>query len=238
MKTDARAGITLIEILIAISLLSLLTVGMMMAMRIGFNTMEKTDNHLVRNRRVANAHKILENEIAGFMFTRAEFRPRPEVFQVVPFTQWEAHSMRFVTSYSLEAAWRGRPQIAAFQVIPGDGGIGVRLIVNETPWTGQAQAGQMVASVEADHVRFAAIVPGSGSFVLADRLAYCRFSYLQQITDPPFRMWRPDWILPMLPLGIRIEMAPLDEGPSELHASTITTFFPVNRDVGANYDDQ
>ena len=51
--------------------------------------------------------------------------------------------MRFVTSYSLQDAWRGRPQIAALQVIPGADGAGVRLIVNETPYTGPAQAGQM-----------------------------------------------------------------------------------------------
>ena len=39
--------------------------------------------------------------------------------------------MRFVTSYSLEDAWRGRPRIAAMQVIPGENNQGVRLIVNE-----------------------------------------------------------------------------------------------------------
>ncbi|HZL57821.1 MAG TPA: prepilin-type N-terminal cleavage/methylation domain-containing protein, partial [Bryobacteraceae bacterium] len=139
------AGVTLIEILIAVSLLSLLSVGMLMAMRIGFNTMDKTDAHLVQNRRVANARKIIENEIAGFMLTRATWRPQPEVFQQVPFTQWEPRSMRFVTSYSLQDAWRGRPQIAALTVIPGDRNAGVRLIVNETPYTGPIQAGQAVA---------------------------------------------------------------------------------------------
>jgi prepilin-type N-terminal cleavage/methylation domain-containing protein len=233
----AQSGITLIEVLIAVSLLSLLSVGMLMAMRIGFNTMEKTDARLVRNRRVSNARKIVENEIAGFIFTRAEFKPGPDAVQVVPFTQWEAHSMRFVTAYSLQDAWRGRPQIAALQVIPGDRGLGVRLVVNEIPYTGPLQAGQYVVSVNDGGAHFAPIVPGSDSFVLADQLSYCRFTYLEPRPEPPFRVWRPDWELRSLPLGIRIEMAPLDTGPSELHVTSITMPLSVNRDTGANYVD-
>ncbi|MDP9170263.1 MAG: prepilin-type N-terminal cleavage/methylation domain-containing protein [Acidobacteriota bacterium] len=236
-RRSRQAGITLIEILIAVSLLSLLTVGMMMAMRIGFNTMEKTDAHLVTNRRVSNARKIIENEIAGFIFTRADFRPQPEIVQAVPFVQWEAHSMRFVTAYSLQDAWRGRPQIAAFQVIPGDRGQGVRLIVNETPWTGGAQTGQTILAADATGVHFTPIVPGTASFVLADRLAYCRFTYLEPRLEPPLRVWRPDWERPSLPLGIRIDMAPLDAGPSQLHVTTITTALSVNRDPGVYYAD-
>jgi prepilin-type N-terminal cleavage/methylation domain-containing protein len=243
LKRDTRAGVTLIEILIAVSLLSLLSVGILMAMRIGFNTMDKTDRHLVQNRRVANARKIIESQINGFMFTRAEWHPAPDISAAVTFVQWEPQSMRFVTAYSLQDAWRGRPQIAEFQVIPGDKGEGVRLIVNETPYTGRAQAGLSVVSVEPDpqtgvvRTHFAPILPGSQSFVLADRLAYCRFSYLEPLPLPPLQRWRPDWELTRLPMGIRIEMAPLDRTPSELHVSTVTVIFPVNRNTGLEYMD-
>jgi hypothetical protein len=240
MKTlHSEAGVTLIEILIAVSLLSLLSVGMLMAMRIGFNTMEKTDAHLVQNRRVANSRKLIENEITGFIFTRAEWRPTPEVAQAVPFMQWDAQSMRFVTAYSLQDAWRGRAQIAALQVIPGDRGAGVRLIVNETPYTGPAQAGASIVSIdERGAARFAPILPGAQSFVLADRLAFCRFSYLEPRYEAPFRIWRPDWIQPQkLPLGIRIEMAPLDTTPAELHVATVTVPLTVNLDPGTTYND-
>jgi hypothetical protein len=158
--------------------------------------------------------------------------------QTVPFAQWEAQSMRFVTTYSLQDAWRGRAQIAALQVIPGDHGAGVRLIVDETPYTGPAQAGQSIVSIDANVPRFAPILPGPRSFVLADRLAFCRFSYLEQRYQAPFRIWRPDWIQPQqLPLGIRIEMAPLDTTPAELHVSTITVPLTVNLQPGSYYDD-
>ncbi|HVW85209.1 MAG TPA: prepilin-type N-terminal cleavage/methylation domain-containing protein [Bryobacteraceae bacterium] len=242
MKNES--GVTLIEILIAVSLLSLLSVGVLLAMRIGFSTMEKTDAHLVQNRKVANARKIIENEIAGFLSTQAEWRPEPEKVFVLPFAQWEEKIMRFVTSYSLQDAWRGRPQIAALQVIPGDRNIGVRLVVNETPYTGPAQAGESVVAIEQEpvtgiqHTRFAPVTPGAQSFVLADRLQYCRFSYLEPIFEPPFRVWRPDWVQQqLLPLGIRIEMAPLGTAPSELHVSTVTAWLPVNRTPGIYYAD-
>jgi prepilin-type N-terminal cleavage/methylation domain-containing protein len=244
MTKNPRAGVTLIEILIAVTLLSMLSVGMLMAMRIGFNTMEKTDAHLVQNRRVANARKIIENEIAGFVFTRAEWQPKPDQFVSMVFNQWEPQTMRFVTAYSLQDAWRGRPQIAVLQVIPGERNAGVRLIVNETPYTGARQAGAMITAVEQDAktgvsmVRYAPAIAGTQSFVLADKLAYCRFRYLEPRPEPPLRLWRPDWALQRLPLGVRIEMAPLENTLSELHVTTVTMPLTVNRDWGFYADGQ
>jgi prepilin-type N-terminal cleavage/methylation domain-containing protein len=250
MKIHSQSGVTLIEILVAVSLLSLLSVGMLMAMRLGFSTMDKVDAHLVVNRRVVNARGIIESEINGFVFTMANYVPRPDEVRPVSFLQTEAESMRFVTSYSLEDGWRGRPQIAVLQVIPGeavpgDSRPGVRLIVNETPYTGPAQAGQNIAAIEQDAtsgrqiVRFVSVPPGPQSFVLADRLAFCRFWYLQPLQEAPFQIWRPDWVQPQrLPLGIRIEMAPLDAGLSGLHVTTVTAPLSVDRAPGGFYVDR
>jgi type II secretory pathway pseudopilin PulG len=235
VEIDSRSGITLIEVLIAVSLLSLLSVGMLIAMRLGFNTMEKTDAHLVQNRKVVNVRQIIENEIDGFISTLSEWHRDPQNTFLVPFRQFEPSSMRFVTSYSLQDAWRGRLQIAALQVVPGEGNVGVRLIVNETPYTGPAQAGSMIAGLEPDpsigttRTLFVPITAGSQSFVLADKLAYCRFTYLEPRFVPPLRLWRPDWVQPTtLPLGIRIEMASLANKPAEVQMSTITATLPVN----------
>ncbi len=243
MTRNPRAGVTLIEILIAITLLSMLSVGILMAMRIGFNTMEKTDAHLVQNRRVSNSRKIIENQIAGFMATRADWQPKPNETITTAFVQWEPQSMRFVTAYSLQDAWRGLPQIAAFQVIPGEHNIGVRLIVNETPYTGRQQTGAMITSIDQDPKtgasipHFIPIIPGPQSFVLADKLAWCRFTYLEPRPEPPLRLWRPDWALQRLPLGVHIEMAPLQNTPSELHVSSVTMPLTVNRDWSAYTDE-
>lgn len=238
-QMNRRAGVTLIEILIAVSLLSLLSVGILIAMRIGFSTMEKIDSRLISNRRVSYARRIIESEIAGYTYTLAEWHPQANRFQSIPFQQFEPRTMRFVTSYSLQDAWRGRPQIAVFQVIPGEGGKGVRLIVNETPYTGPAQAGETIEAIEPQlPVRFAPAVIGANSFVLADHLASCSFSYLEPLNVAPFQLWRPDWVLPQkLPQGIRIEMSPLDSSPADLHVSTVTVAFHVNRTPGTLYAD-
>jgi len=244
MKLRPQAGVTLIEILIAVSLLSLLSVGVLVAMRIALSTLDKTDAHLVRNRRVSNSEKLLENELAGFMVTQARWHTSRDQIAGTPFMQFDPQTMRFVTSYSLQDAWRGRLQIASFQVIPGERNIGFRLIVNELPYTGPEQAGQMVTSMEPNSEtgtltpRFAPVLPGANSFVLADRLAYCRFLYQEPRPDPPFRIWRPDWIRSdIIPLGIRIEMAPLEAPPSEVHVMTVTVPLRLTRDTHTFYTD-
>jgi prepilin-type N-terminal cleavage/methylation domain-containing protein len=243
-RSNREAGVTLIEILIAVSLLSLLSVGVLIAMRIGFNTMDKVDSRLIADRRVSYARRIIENQIAGYTYTTALWGPRPDALQQVPFQQWEPQTMRFVTSYSLQDAWRGRPQISVFQVIPGADGRGVRLIVNETPYTGPLQAGQTINSIDQDGVfHFAPPVAGAQSFVLADRLEYCRFAFLEQLPVPPFELWRPDWVsVQQLPKGVRIEMAPLPNGstagsPADLHVSTVTVALHVDLTPGAIYAD-
>lgn len=244
MKNHSESGVTLIEILIAVSLLSLLSVGMLVAMRLGFSTMDRTDKRLVENRRVSNSRAIIESEISGFVYSLANYRPQPKQLRQLPFLQTEAQTMRFVTTYSLDNGWRGRPRIAALQVIPGDRNEGVRLIINETLYTGPEQAGQQIVGIEQDPsgpliVHYAPVLAVPQSFVLADRLAFCRFSWLEPRREPPFQIWRPDWIQPqLLPLAVRIEMAPLDPTPVNLHISTVTVPFSVDRTPGTIYADQ
>src|SRR3954469_22609270 len=95
MKRDRRAGVTLIEILIAVTLLSLLATGVLIAMRLGFNTMDKTNARVMQNRRVVNARRIIESEINGFVYSIANFYTQPNVWQPVAFLQAEPQSMRF-----------------------------------------------------------------------------------------------------------------------------------------------
>jgi len=57
---------------------------------------------------------------------------------------------------------------------------------------------------------FRPIAVGPGSFVLADRLAFCRFSYLERRPPPLGERWVERWILPRWPSALRIEMAPIE----------------------------
>jgi hypothetical protein len=122
----------------------------------------------------------------------------------------------------------------------------VRLVVNETPYTGPDQAGTQIAGIDAPTperpmtVHYTPIVAGAQSFVLADQLAYCRFSWLAPAREAPFRQWIPDLLrLPgVLPFAVRIEMAPLEPNPTDLHIGTVTVPFNVNRDPRVGYEDR
>src|SRR5580700_8681125 len=139
-----QAGITLIEVVIAVTLLSMLSVGMLATIRMGFDALHKTNSRLMENRRVAGAQRVLEQQLGGFMPVRALCSPGPGMPPTTPFVFFEGQpqSMRLVSTYSLQEAWRGQPRILELQVIPGDQGRGVRLIVNEIPYSGPMSAGQ------------------------------------------------------------------------------------------------
>jgi general secretion pathway protein J len=214
--TRGERGVTLIEVLIAVTLLGLLSVGMLFAMRVGLNAWGKANQRLMSNRRVAGAERALHAQIAGLMpaFVVCP-APPPAGAGLALFFQGEPQSMRFVSTYSLQEAWRGRPHILEFQVVAREEG-GVRLIVNELPYNGpQGSTPCLGILPDIDGVarpRFHPIVATPNSFVLADRLEYCRFSYLEPAPAPLFDQWRPDWILQRWPLAVRIEMALLDAG--------------------------
>ncbi len=238
----SRAGVTLIEVLIAVSLLSFLSLGIMFALRIGLSALDKANRKLMDDRRVVGTQRILEDQLAGFMPVVALFAPSPDApGQKIPFFEGRPQSMRFVSSYSLGEAARGMPQILEFQVIPGEQDVGVRLVVNESVYTGPRSAGRFSLGTGTDPELgvltrlFVPISVGPQSFVLADRLAYCRFSYLGLVPGTLLEQWTPAWIpINLWPMAIRIEMASLDDNPGTLKPLTVTA--PVHVDRFPIYD--
>jgi len=236
-----QAGVTLIEVLISITLLSLLTTAMLFAMRVGFMAFSKTDTKLMDNRRVVGAQRVVEQELEGLMPVIA---PCGGPGIKAAFFQGETQTMRLVSTFSLQQAWRGQPQILELFVIPGEEGLGVRLVVNEIPYTGPVEAGQLCPGMTQDPEtglsvpRFAPVTAGPNSFVLADKLAYCRFVYLTPAATP-FRpeIWTAHWIKAGWPLAVRIEMAPLEPDPSRLQPITVVAPIFIRRAVDGVYAD-
>jgi prepilin-type N-terminal cleavage/methylation domain-containing protein len=236
------AGVTLIEVLVAVTLLSLLSTGMVISMRIGLNVFAKATDRLMDNRRVVGAQRILEQEFEGLMPVIATCAGMPAKFG---FFQGETMAMRLVTTFSLERGWRGYPQLLGLLVIPGEDGQGVRLVVNEIPYTGPRSAGALCTGAAPDPLlgrlvfRFLPLQATPDSFVLADKIAYCRFAYYgpgRSSNDPP--LWSPQWAGPGWPWGIRVEMAPLQ--PDAARLQPITVMAPVNlfRSPELEYVDQ
>jgi hypothetical protein len=158
--------------------------------------------------------------------------------------QAEPQSMRMVSGYSLQEGWRGHPQILEFLVIPGKDGVGVRLVVNEIPYAPSA-AGMFCVGVAPNPDLgvtvpvFAPVEVGPKSFILADRLAFCRFSYNTgsgRDNDPI--AWRPSATGRGWPHGIRVEMAPIEPDPSRLQPITVTAPLFLHRQIGVTYEDK
>jgi general secretion pathway protein J len=214
-----------------------------MSMRVGLSAMNKTDTKLMANRRVVSVERILEQEISSVMPVTADCLPRGEAPPArIAFFQGEAESMRVASTFSLQEGTRGLPMILEYQVIAGERGQGVRLVVNEHWYTGPRGAGQFCLGMGADPItgapapQFAPIEVGSGSFVLADKLAYCRFSYRDTLPAPELERWIVHWIKPVLPSAVRIEMAPLVPDASRLEPVTLTIPVRVTRLTLEPYD--
>jgi len=226
LPKGSEAGVTLMELLIAVTLMSLLSVGIVISFRVALSAMNKAETKLMANRRVAGIERILEEDVAGIMPVTADCSSGSDLPSArIAFFEGRPESMRFVSSYSMQQGARGLPAILEFQVLPGEEHKGVRLIVNERLYTGPLGAGLLCGGAGV----FLPIEMGPASFVLADKLAFCRFSYRMTVSpnEPP--PWVSEWPKQVLPNAIRFEMAPLEADSTKLQPVTLTIPVHVTR---------
>jgi prepilin-type N-terminal cleavage/methylation domain-containing protein len=232
-RTHIRSeqGVTLLELLIAVSLVAILSTGMMLALRTSVQAYGKTGQRLESNRRTVGREQILSSQIGSAMAVMALCPVNGGPPAGVSFLNGSATSLRLVSSYSISEGARGYPQIVEYRVLPADGGT-VRLVVHELPYTGpQSTTAACNGTSFAD--------ASSGSYVLADHLASCRFLYHEPYDPNAFleTEWLPFWDRPFLPAAIRIEMksaAPVAGGLPELG---LTVPLRVTGDPFAQYED-
>lgn len=233
-------GVTLMELIVAMSLLGLLSVGILMALRIGLNAMERSSSRMNLNRRITGVHRIIDNQIAGIIPALATCGPAGGMKAVV--FQGEPAMMRLVSSYSLAEAARGYPRLVEYLVVPGENGEGFRLVVNEPYYNGPATfqnicAGMSPVAGGGLAIQLAPPQISTSTFILADQLARCQFSYLRDVPGTTRRQWVPSWREKGLPYAIRFEMAPLRPDPSRAQFRTLTLPVRVNRDPFLPYED-
>ncbi|MGH9557849.1 MAG: PulJ/GspJ family protein [Bryobacteraceae bacterium] len=227
-QSDRERGVTLIELTVAITLVAALAGGMLMAMRAGLMTLEKTDARLDSNRRVVGARRILLDELGGVMPVTGTCDGG-----LVPAFNGNSQTLHLVSSDSMAEGARGAPRVVELQVVPSGGGT-VRLIANEFRYAGPSSIAPFCGN--------GIFIEGKvrpDSLVLADHLAYCRFEY-QQI-EPSLRVpadWVPDWThQPNLPAAIRIDMRQATPDPASLPLLSLTLPIHVTRDVLGLYLD-
>jgi prepilin-type N-terminal cleavage/methylation domain-containing protein len=239
-----RRGFTLIEMLIAVTLVSLLTTGMLYAMRLGLGALDQTNRKFTDNRRVLGSLRVLYEQLANIIPAQVSCTGRPADL-APPFFQGTASSLQFVSAYTLEEAARGYPRIVEYLVIPGDAanGGGVRLVMQELAYTGPYSLAPFCTGVTPDPIYrapMALLRPpqlGRRPFVIADQLAYCRISYQRAHPVTFMRDWQAEYSGAALPAAVRVEMAPLRPDPSRAQLSTTTIPLRVTRTTYDPYAD-
>jgi len=223
------AGFTLIEMTIAVTLVAAIISGLLISMRTGLAAYQRVNQRLDDNRRAMGLDQALHRQLGGMMPESAPCgvgAARIPVFDGTP--SW----LRFVSSSSLADGARGYPRIIEYLVDLDPRG-GVRLMMNERVYSGPASLLPLCANNG-----FLPVTLNPQSFEMAGRLAYCRFGY--RVTAPDFVSggdWLPVWQAPNLPRAVRIEMAPIDSGPSRLPMLTVNVPVHITRDVLGPYAD-
>jgi prepilin-type N-terminal cleavage/methylation domain-containing protein len=228
MRNEPRSsehGVTLIELMIAVTLVAALMTGLLMVMRTALITYEHVDLRLEDNRRVVALQQTLERQIAGVM-------PVPMgCGGPITALAGDAGSLRFVSTDSLAEGSRGYPRMVEYHAEPDPDG-GVRLMMTENLYTGFPSCGGANA------------MPGESSaskpMEMAGKLAACSLSYQDVTPDNPLGgAWLPVWInKPTLPRAVRIEMTPLNPSASGLPTLTLNVPLRITRMIGVPYVDE
>ena len=206
---------TLVEVLVAFTLLGLLSLGLVTALQTGVGAWRDSREAVSLDRRIANANNLLHAELAGLVPVLAEPPPYRRGISRFPFFHGEPTEMRFVSSYSLEAGVRAGLRIVELSVISGDEGR--RLILNELPYRGPRSVGVFAlqsvperTSFSGRRIIFTPVRARADSLIAADRLSFCRFSYLRYPREREAAgEWIPVWDdLQNVPVAVRLEMAP------------------------------
>jgi general secretion pathway protein J len=243
LAIGAQAGVTLLELLVAVSLVALLAVGMAFALRVSLSGSSKAHARIMDNRRVLGVERVLRHEVADLIpaLTLCGADSKRAMTPTLLF-EGAADRIRFASAYSLSEAGRGQPRLLEFQVIPGENSEGVRLIVNERLYTGiGSRVSVCTGFTTAPGVYgpipvFAPIETGPFSFVLADKLAFCRIFYEEPRPAPELSRWVPRWLhTNAWPMAVRFEMEPLVPSSSRLELSTITVPLHITRDPYEDY---
>ena len=195
-----QSGFTLIELIVSITLVSTIAVGMMIAMRGGLLTLERTSARMDENRRAVGIQEAVRRQLGGAMPVRGNCADAVRQ----PIFRGNAQGLLMVTSYSLTEGFRGYPRIVQYQVVPAPNGM-QQLIANEYLYSGPASSSPFCSPAG-----LLPAAPTPQSLVIADNLASARILYQRFDLTGLGSEWLGEWTsnVLLLPAAIRIEVVP------------------------------
>ena len=222
------SGFTLIEMIIAVTLVAAIVTGLLMSMRTGLTAYQRVTQRLEDNRRAMGIDQALHRQFGGIMPVTAPCGgDGAKVSAFIGAVSW----MRCVSSSSLEEGARGYPHIIEYSVISDPDG-GVRLMSNEGLYTGPSSFLNVCSTS-------GPFLPSDKAVKMAGKLAYCRFGYRVPVPESPLGGdWAPAWQAPDLPRAVRIEMRSLGSNPGKLPILDVNVPIHVTRQTQYIYTDE
>lgn len=245
VRRDSRqAGFTLIEVMLAISLVAAIATGMLLAMRNGLMTLDRIGTRLDENRRALALDRLLRGQLDGSFLASATCGRGggggatggngggtgggAGGANLRGSFQGTGSRMLLVSSYSMATGSRGYPVIVEYQFLPNADGT-IRLVALEAPYFGPAALRPFCGGSAGR---------ASSALVLADRLSFGRFLYQDRNlrTDQGSR-WIPNWTRPYLPVAVRVEMAAADPLATRIPQGPVTVPLHTTQLPGEDYGD-
>ena len=220
-----RAGFTLIELMIAITLVAAIVAGMLAALRGGLLTLERVQTRIQDSRAALGLDQLIRRQIGGVLPAAGECGQGDAQAVKAPVFRGNAAAMLMVTSYSMTEGARGYPRLTEYRVLPNNDG------------TARVEVSEMLFPSPATTARFCAppnvlrpLEPAPGHLVIVPRVASARMFYRE--VNPVTRLggaWFSEWTGPNLPYAIRIDLDP---------GASITVPLHVTRDYQEFYADR
>ena len=213
-----QSGMTLIEVLVAVTLLGLLSVGLVTSFQVAASSWQSTRERLTLDHRIATANQILQSSLAGMIPLKGEAPDAGSQRRRFLFFQGESQSMRFVTSHSVLEGARGGLNVVELQIV--DSPRGRRVLLNQSSYQGPLGLARYIDGFYRDpelrgtRPLFRPIVPYATSLIIIDELEDCNFRYLEEPVgiEPP-TTWVPVWQdLLKLPKAVAINVMPKLDG--------------------------
>ncbi len=190
-----KSGITLIELLVVVTLLGMVSLGLLFAMRVGVGAWQRANARMTNDRRVTAAGDLITSQLGS---VRTKYVVLADRDQSLRFIYFEGRSdrLRFLTDDSVTARTRGGLWLAEYW-FEHNARNECRLQYNEMPVRTDADLAPTIAGAisEAGSMRisFSPTVTGPATRLLYSGLHDCAFEYLIEPQGGAPVYWGKEW---------------------------------------------
>ncbi len=223
MRPLSKRGVTLIELLVAISLMGMISLALLFSMRIGSGAWRRGNARMAANRGVIAAGDLISAQLADVQARRVKWGPddSPTFFA---YFDGAPERLRLLTSYSLALRSRGGVWLAEYFFVKEGDGCALRYY--ERQYDTDRDIASTVRGAGFDpfanrmSVLFNSDPPASSGRTLYTGLRDCRFEYLIEPQDAP-AYWGKYWITNdrYLPRSVAVRV----EGPEQGGIAPVAT---------------